>query len=435
MKATRNRSRFVLALVASLLLLFAGSLRSFGQESRASLAGKVTDPQNAVVVGATVTVISVETGVVQTATTNQAGEWRVQFLNPGHYLFVVNSAGFKKAQHDAIELQVGDLKTADVQLQIGAVAETVNVGTDAPLIDTDAAVSGTVITTKELEELPSQSQVPTLLAGLTPGVVVGNGVAGAVYLWSNNGASQIQDNGSGSVAGSGAQNSNAATQYRLDGAYDSSSGGTIGFIPPQDSIAEFRVTSNAYDASIGRQSGATIDMVSKTGTKDFHGSLYEYNQNNLLNARVWGAGLAPQHLNQYGGTIGGPVWIPHVYDGRKRKTFFFFSYSGIRNNAPVNQGFLTVPSALERTGDFSQTCQVTNGIIYGSGPCTTTKTPAVAPCAFTVYDPATINASTGNRTAFSGNMIPSGRISPFATAIFALIPLPDRAKMAVANGE
>jgi hypothetical protein len=426
MKVTRNRSRFALALVAS-LLLFAGSLRSFGQESRASLAGKVTDPTNAVVVGATVTVTSVETGVIQTATTNRAGEWRVQYLNPGHYTFEVNSPGFKGAQHEAIELQVSDQKTADVQLEIGAVAETVNVGAEAPLIDTDAAVSGTVITTQELEELPSQSQVPTLLAGLTPGVVVGNGVAGSIYLWSNNGASQIQANGSGSVAGSGAQNSNQAVQYRLDGAYDSSSGGTIAFIPPQDAIAEFRVTSNAYDASIGRQSGATLDMVSKTGTKDFHGSLYEYNQNNFLNAHIWGGNLLAVHTNQYGGTIGGPVWIPHVYDGRKRKTFFFFSYTGIHNNAPVNQGFMTVPSLLERQGDFSQTCQVTNGIIYGNGHCTTTKTPTPATQPFTVYDPATINTTTGNRTAFTGNLIPSTRISPFATAIMALIPPPDTA--------
>src|ERR1039458_2707546 len=202
MKAPRNRSRFALALVVILTLLFAGSLRSFGQESRASLGGRVTDPTNAVVVGATVTVISVETGVVQTTTTNQAGEWQVQFLNPGHYAFEVNSAGFKRAQHGAIELQVGDLKTADVQLEVGAVAETVNVGTEGALIDTDAAVSGAVITTKELEELPSLSQVPTLLAGLTPGTVVGNGVSGGVYLWSNLGASGVQANGSGSRAAS-----------------------------------------------------------------------------------------------------------------------------------------------------------------------------------------------------------------------------------------
>src|ERR1035437_5548438 len=417
MKTTRNTPRFVLTLVASLLLVFAGSLRSFGQESRASLAGKVTDPQNAVVVGATVTVISVETGVVQTATTNQAGEWRVQFLNPGHYSFEVNAAGFKGAQHNVIELQVGDQKTADVQLQIGAVTETVTVGAEAPLIDTDAAVSGTVITTKELEELPSQSQVPTLLAGLTPGTVIGNGVSGGVYLWSNLGASGVQANGSGSVAGSGAQNSYYAVQYQLDGAYDSNANGTVSFIPPQDAISEFRMASNAYDASIGRTSGATLSMVSKTGTKDFHGSLYEYNQNNFLNAHIWGSSnVSPPavHTNQYGGTVGGPVWLPHLYDGRKKKTFFFFSYSGIPNYGSVTPGFLPVPSALERTGDVSQTCQPTSGIIYGNGHCTTTKTPPVAPSAFTVYDPATINTSTGNRTAFAGNVIPSGRISPSA---------------------
>ncbi len=421
------RTRLRLAVTAALPLLFGLSLPSFGQESRASLAGKVTDPSNASVAGASVTVTSVETGVVQTATTNRAGEWQVQALNPGHYTFEVNATGFKVTRHDAIELQVDDKKTADVHLQVGSVSETVSVASEAPLIDTDAAVSGTVITTKELEELPSQSQVPTLLAGLTPGVVVGNGVSGGVYLWSTNGASQIQDNGSGSVAGSGAQNSNYAQQYRLDGAYDSSSGGTIAFIPPQDAISEFRVTSNAYDASIGRQSGATLDMVSKTGTKDFHGSLYEYNQNNFLNAHIWGGNLQAVHTNQYGGTIGGPVWLPLLYDGRKRKTFFFFSYTGIHNNAPVNQGFMSVPSALERQGDFSQTCFVNSGIIYGNGGCTTTKTPAPAIQPFTVYDPATINTSTGNRTAFPGNVVPSTRISPFATAILALLPMPDRA--------
>jgi hypothetical protein len=381
-------------------------------------------------------VISVETGVVQTTTTNQAGEWQVQFLNPGHYAFEVNSAGFKRAQHGAIELQVGDLKTADVQLEVGAVAETVNVGTEGALIDTDAAVSGAVITTKELEELPSLSQVPTLLAGLTPGTVVGNGVSGGVYLWSNLGASGVQANGSGSVAGSGAQNSYYAEQYTLDGAYDSNANGTVSFIPPQDAISEFRVASNAYDASIGRTSGATLSMVSKTGTKDFHGSLYEYNQNNFLNARVWDspAGAPAVHTNQYGGTIGGPVWIPHVYDGRKRKTFFFFSYAGIHNNAPVNSGFMNVPTALERQGDFSETCQVTSGIVYyadgnhGTGPCTGKA--GIAPQPFTVYDPASINMSTGNRTAFPnptglGNVIPSASISPYAKAIFALMPLPD----------
>src|SRR6266702_446263 len=429
MNTTRNTTRFVFTLVASVLLLITGSLYGFGQESRAKLGGRVTDPEKAVIPAASVTVTSIETGVTQTTTTNNAGEWLIQFLNPGHYTFMVKAPGFKGAAHLPVELQVGDEKTFDVQLKIGTVTETVDVSAEAPLIDTTAAVSGTVITTKELEELPSLSQVPTLLAGLTPGSVVGNGVSGGVYLWSNLGASGVEANGSGPLAGGGAQNSYYAQQYQLDGAYDSNANGTVAFIPPQDAISEFRMVSNAYDASIGRQSGATLSMVSKTGTKDFHGSLYEYNQNNFLNARVWGstAGAPAVHTNQYGGTIGGPVWIPHVYDGRKRKTFFFFSYAGIHNNAPVNSGFMTVPSALERKGDFSQTCQVTNGIIYGNGPCTTTKTPIPATQAFTVYDPTTINTTTGNRTAFAGNLIPSARISPFATAIMALIPMPDRA--------
>jgi Carboxypeptidase regulatory-like domain len=432
MKAARNRSRFVLALVASLLLPCAGSIYSFGQESQASLAGRVTDTKNAVVVGATVTVTSVETGVVQTTTTNQSGEWLVEALNAGHYWFEVSAPGFKNTKHEAIELQVGDQKTADVRLLIGAVTQTVTVGAETPLIDTTAAVSGTVITTKELEELPSLDQVPTLLAGLTPGSVVGSGSGGAIYLWSNIGASQIQNDGGGSTAGGGA--TGRAIQYQLDGAYDSNSNGEITYIPPQDAISEFRMVTNAYDTSVGRQSSTTLSMVTKTGTKDFHGTLYEYNQTNLGDARIWNGTTQTPHTNQFGATVGGPVWLPHLYNGRNKKTFFFFSFADIHNEAPVNSGYMNIPSALERTGDFSQTCQVTNGVVYygdgnhGTGPCTG-KT-GVAPQPFHIYDP-TSNIGMTARTLFpinsagTGYQIPATRISPFATAIFKLMPLPD----------
>jgi hypothetical protein len=330
------------------------------------LGGKVTDPTKAAIPGATVTVTSVETGVKQTTRTDGSGNWLIQSLNPGHYAFQVNAAGFKQARHLPVELQVADQKIFDIGLQVGGGVETVNVDAEAPLIDTSAAVSGTVITTKELEDLPTQSHSPTLLAGLTPGGVVGNGYGGAPHLWSNIGDSQVQVNGTGSVNGTGAQNNNYAVQYTLDGSYDSNASGQVAFVPPQDAVAEFRVQSNAYDASIGRQSGATLNMVLKTGTKAFHGNLYEYNQNNLLNARIWGSpsGSPAVHFNEYGGTVGGPVWIPKLYDGRQKKSFFFFSYDGIRNNAPVNTGYMWLPSAAERTGDFSQSFQVTNGTKY-----------------------------------------------------------------------
>lgn len=382
---------------------------AYGQESRATLGGRVTDTQNAVVPHAAITVDSVETGVEEHTTTNNSGEWSVRALNPGHYTFTVTAPGFKTLNHQAIELQVGDQKTADVHLEVGAVSETVTVGAEAPLIDTSAAVSGTVITTKELEDLPTQSHVPTLLAGLTPGTVVGNGYGGAPHLWSNIGDSQVQANGSGSVAGSGAQNNQYSVQYTLDGSYDSVGSGQVAFVPPQDAISEFRMQTNAYDASIGRQSGATLNMVLKTGTKDFHGSLYEYHQDNSLNAYTWGStNRQAVHYNEYGGTIGGPVWLPHLYNGRDRGTFFFFSYDGIRNNAPVNTGYMTLPTAAERNGDFSQSFVVTNGIKYP----------------VTVYDPNTVDAN-GNRQAFASDQIPTNRISPFAKAILALMPLPD----------
>lgn len=405
-----------LLLAATLLTLALSSFKPlYAQESRASVGGRVTDPEKAVVRDATVTVTSVETGVRQTTTTNATGDWSVKLLNPGHYTFSVNAPGFKAATYQPFELQVGDQKTLDVQLQVGTVMETVSVTSEAPLIDTTAAVSGTVITTKELEDLPTQSHVPTLLVGLTPGAVVGNGYGGAPHLWSNIGDSQSQVNGSGSVAGSGAQNNNYAVQYTLDGSYDSNVSGQVAFVPPQDSIAEFRVQTNAFDASIGRQSGATLNMVTKSGTKDFHGSVYEYNQNNTFNAHIWGvlptAPVPAVHYNEYGATFGGPVWIPKLYDGRRRKTFFFYSYDGIRNNAPVNSGFMSLPTMAERSGDFSQSFQVTSGVKY----------PVV------VYDPLTIDPKTGNRQPFPGNKIPDSRISPFAKGIFALLPAPDNA--------
>lgn len=395
-----------IAVLVALALSSLSSVRTAcAQESRASLGGKVTDPQQAVVSGAIVTVTSSETGVVQATTTNSSGEWRVRYLIPGHYSFDVKAKGFKGASHDLIELQVGDQKTADAQLQIGSVTESVDVSAEfSPLIDTTAAVSGTVITTKELEDLPTQSHVATLLIGLTPGGLVGNGYGGQPHLWSNIGDSQVQVNGTGSVAGSGAQNNNYSVQYTLDGSYDSTNSGQIAFVPPQDSIAEFRVQTNAYDASIGRQSGGTLNIVSKTGTKSFHGSLFEYNQNNSLNAYVWNGTKTAIHYNEYGGTVGGPVWIPHLYDGRNKKTFFFFSYDGIRNNAPVNTGYMTLPSMLERGGDFSQSFQRTSGVQYP----------------ITVYDPSTVDAN-GNRTVFTGKV----PVSQFAQAIFALMPQPD----------
>ena len=404
------------------------------------MGGKVTDSQNAVVSKARITVTSIETGVQNTTETNKAGEWRVQYLVPGHYKFDVEAAGFKRTEHEPIELQVGDQKAADVHLEVGGALETVDVTSDAPLLDTSAAVSGTVLTTKELEDIPTISHIPSLLVGLTPGGLTGPPTGGGAHLWSNISASTLQVNGLGSVAGSGAGNNNFANSYVLDGGYDNNSAGQQAFIPPQDAVSEFRVASNAYDASQGRFTGAALSTVLRSGAKDFHGVLYEYNQNNFLNARPYNNPKNPPiHVNEYGGSLGGPVWIPGVYDGRKHGTFFFFNTDRIVNRTPGAQGFASLPTAAERNGDFSNSYYNTYSTatscsgLASNQTCTPSGTGTFSIKTqnnFNIYDPKTTDAS-GNRTQFAGNMIPGSRIDPIAKAIFAMLPLPENGGDAV----
>jgi hypothetical protein len=405
--------------VLGCLMLLIGSSVAFGQETRASLGGQVTDPTGALISNATVVVTAGDTGVVQTASTSKTGQWRVQFLNPGMYHFEVSAAGFQAIKYTSVELQVGDEKTIDSQLQLATQSQAVTVdAAETPLIDTTAAVSGTVITAEEMAEVPSLSNAPTMLLGITPGATVGSGSSGGVYLWSNIGLSQSSVNGTGYNQGTSYQ----AINYTLDGGSDTNNLGEVAYEPPMDSVGEFKVVANAYDASIGRNLGTTITLQSKTGTRSVHGDLYEINQNNFLNANSYQFDAqhpptpqGPIHTNYYGGAVGGPIWIPKLYDGRKKGLFFFFSWSGIRNQAPVDAGFVNVPTAAERTGDFSQSYTYSAGVKYP----------------INIYDPNTVvctNSPTCTafaRTQFSSNMIPSARLDPVAVAMMALLPLPD----------
>jgi hypothetical protein len=380
---------------------------AWSQASTGTLGGRVTDPGQHVVAGADVTVISEETGVETHARTNDAGLWQVSSLVAGHYRFRVTAQGFATVEHSAIDLQIEDVKSVDVQMKVGSVSEQVVVSAETPLIDTTAAVSGTVLTTAQLEELPSATNAPTELVVLAPGVFQAPPSGGGAYLWSTNSESSVTVNASGS--------GNNAVNYVIDGATNSIvSNGQIAYIPPMDSVAEVRVTTSAYDASIGRTAAGTVNLSLKSGTDAFHGVLYERNQNNFLNAdyiqyKATGQPTPTIHFNEYGGTIGGPVLLPKIYNGRKHGTFFFFSYDGIRNTSPAGTGFLSIPTQAERNGDFSSSFEVVNGVSYP----------------ITIYDPLTINPATGNRQTFPGAIIPQDRISPMAKEILSLMPLPN----------
>src|ERR1017187_2704770 len=190
-----------LALMTCLLLLAGG--RAYGQDVRATGGGKVTDPAGAVVASATVGVTADETGVVQTTNTNSAGDWLITALLPGHYHFEVKATGFKTEKRTSIELQVGDVKYVDTQMQVGTATESVTVEARTPLIDLSSAVSGAVMTQTELEEYPTQSNAPTMDIAVLTGVQVSGGVGGGVFGWSNSGLYESTVNGVGYNGGAG----------------------------------------------------------------------------------------------------------------------------------------------------------------------------------------------------------------------------------------
>jgi len=376
------------------------------------LGGKVFDSQKNVIQGGVVTVTSDDTGVVYTAKTNEVGSWRVDGLIAGRYHFTVSAPNFESLIYPSFEVQMASQKFIDVTLQIGQTTDSVTVTAEVPLIDTTAAVSGTVMNNEDFEQLPSSTNSPIEFVRLTPGVYLGDTSSGSAFLWSNGSMSSISVNGAGS--------GNNAVNYMLDGGTDTrTNNGQISFIPPVDAIKEMRVTTNSYDASIARTAAGTINMTMKSGGKDFHGSVYERDGNNLFNANTVdninaGKKKSTIHVNEWGGTFGGPVRLPKLYDGRKKETFFFVSYDGIHNVSPYATGTISVPNAQERTGDFSSS--YTTATVSG----VTTTYP------IKVYDPLTAT-STGERTLFTNSIIPSGRINSFAKAIFALVPLPNKA--------
>jgi hypothetical protein len=395
--------------LAAAVLLTTGMNVAQGQEVRASLGGRVTDSQGAAIPNAKVAVISDDTNVEQHTTTNGSGVWVVKFLLPGHYHFTATSDGFKTTERKGITLQTADDKTVDVQLEIGATSQSIDVVGEVPLIDTTMATSGTVINSQEMAELPSISRVPTLMAILSPGVVQQDQNNNPIHGWSYNGASQIEVNG-------GRYSVIYANFYMIDGFPNVKSGGNIAFIPSQDLIGEFRVQLSAYDASIGRQAGGTFNMTSKSGTKDYHGTLYEFNQNYFLNAKQFQLNLTnavnpPIHLNQWGFTFGGPVWIPKLYNGKK-KTFFFMHYEGLRNLNPQG-GLLTLPTQAERNGDFSQS--YTTQVVAGQR----------TPLSYTIFDPASVDSS-GNRTPFPNAVIPANRQNQISQNILKYVSLPNQ---------
>jgi hypothetical protein len=348
-------------------------------QNTAVISGTVADPSGAVVPKAGITLIGADTSAtVWHGETNESGVYRAPEIPVGRYNLRVEAPGFKRAEVKGINLVVDQRAAIDVKLETGATAESITVnGEAAGQLATDTSSLGNVINTSQVQDLPLPNRSILNLLSLTPGVSSGGAATGI-------NSSQLSINGSRTVN----------SEFMVDGvSVVSGSTGGVQTLPSADAIREFKVLTSAYSAEYGRTSGATVTMVINSGTNQFHGGAYEYFRNEDLNANNYFNNLRGQprsedRYNLFGAKLGGPVWIPKVYNG-KEKTFFFFDYEGLRQISPY-ANISSVPSAAFRTGNFSTS-------------------------AVPVYSPA-------SKAPFPGNVIPASLIDPAAAKILGVLP-------------
>jgi hypothetical protein len=365
----------------ALFALLLASVPASAQNLTATVTGTVTDTSGASVAGVHVAVVNHDTGVVAWAgVTNTSGTYVAPDLPAGSYNITAEQPGFKKTKIENVALAVGTRGTVNPILQPGDVVESVSVAAEAATVhleSSDSSIS-TLISPAEVNDLPLPSRDPMQLMLLVNGVSSGGGAANGIN------TSQMSINGSRSLN----------TEVLLDGvSVTTNTTGQVGQLPSPDALQEFRVMTSAYSAESGRTAGGMISMVVKSGTNQFHGGLYELFRNEDMNANNFfnnNRGIArPQdRYNQFGGTIGGPLWIPKLYNGRN-KTFLFFNYDQTVQRVtsiPIN----IVPSDAFKQGNFSS-------------------------ASILVYDPL-------NATPFAGNIVPSSRINPASAKVVSLLP-------------
>ena len=366
-------SRFFLVLI--LVLCLAGF--ALAQSDTARLIGTITDPTGAVISNATVTVTEAGTGRVSTAKTGAAGEYSVNALPIGKYHIEVKQEGFKTATAD-FSLDVSQVLEISLKLETGSASTTVDVTGEVPLVDTSTSSAGEVIQGRQVVELPLNGRNFTQLALLTPGVsrgFYGDNAAGigpggpAAETWRN-----YESNGA-ALAVNGLRPQ--ANNYLLDDLDNNDSMvNTLIIIPAIEDIAEFKTTTSVAPAEFGRAGGAVVQVATKSGTNDIHGSVFWFNRSKEAGAKEFGAPTIPAlSRNQFGASVGGPIW--------KNKLFAFLDYQGWRQNVPGSPSNSKVPTALMRTGNFQELCSGPHGTVdcqTGSGAANATTVPIPTLC-------------------------------------------------------
>ncbi|HTB93068.1 MAG TPA: TonB-dependent receptor [Candidatus Sulfotelmatobacter sp.] len=397
--------KFAFRSILALLCLFcAASVGSAQSTNSGDIRGTVMDSSGAAVVGATVTLSNIDTGEVKEFITNGNGIYDTVSTRPGNYTLTFSKEGFKKTTHGPIVLQVSII-TVDATLEVGKVTETITVeDAGAPLLQTESGQQGTIMEAKTLNELPQ------IGAGIT-----GNDWANFnIFLpGASSAPSQPSSEGSGAFNAGDAISINGNLPNYANFLAD---GATV-VLPVSgnvdnsifESISEVQITTSSFSAQYGI-GGAVFNQISKSGSNTFHGSAYEYWQNDVLNARPYfsvpGEAKPSLRYNEWGGSVGGPII--------KNKLFFFFVRDKISNNGSGNPHFSNVPTLAERGLGTANP-----GQFDFSGATDSNGNP------ITIYDPTSCNTPGCTRTAFAGNIIPANRIDPVALKVLSSYPMPN----------
>jgi hypothetical protein len=411
--------------IASYLLL--AGLTTYAQTDRGSITGTISDPAGAVVASAPIEARNIDTGQVFAASATATGNYTIPQLPPGPYELAVTVPGFKKYERKGLVVSPTQVMRIDITLEVGSAAESVTVTAEAPLLATESGALTHNVTATQLTTLPilalggvgstatSGFRDPFALARLIPGI---NYIANSQMVINGNPDDTMQIRVEGQVAG----NTGGLRQY---------TGQTQ---PSVDAIQEVAVQTSNYSAEFGTVGGGIFNVSMKSGTNQYHGTAYDFMVNDFLNAATpFLNQKSTQRRHDYGGTVGGPLAIPKLYDGRNR-TFFFWNFEQFRENLGVRTSVVTVPAPAYRQGDFSR-------VIIGSGrdgvplPLQVGGRDYVDPVgrsymSGTIFDPRTERTviSGGQnilvRDPFPGNLVPAGRFDPVAVKVQALVPLP-----------
>jgi outer membrane receptor protein involved in Fe transport len=368
----------------------------WGQSGRTILFGTVTDPTGALVSTAVITATNVATGVSEKANTDESGNYVIADLPPATYSITCIAAGFQTIERTGILLQVDQRARVDLPMQVGQTQQVVAVQANVTNLDTFSSAVKDVVDSTRITELPLNGRNALSLQALLPG---------AVPAPSGSAASGVALNTGLVFSVNGARPNQSA--YNLDGGLNMDLYNNVpAAFPNPELLQEFSILQNSYSAIYGRDAGAVINMITKSGTNHVHGTVYEFLRNDLADARDYFATVvSPLHRNQFGGAIGGPIVLPH-YNGRDR-SFFFVGAELTRQTLGSTVSSTIVPTALERSGNFSQTL--------------------VAGKPITVAAPGTVTPTNPKGTPFPGDIIPTALLDPVGQAFTnAFLPLPNR---------